>query len=299
MKLVVTVGVFDLFHEGHVALLQRCREFGDFVAAGVPDRRVSLLTKGTRPMDDTETRMENTRKYADEVFCIRDADHSIAVLAYLDSQNFSSGQFVRGDDWPDFPGRMGIESRLPIVFVPRTPGISSTMLRQARYKEFMERIVNAMPHLKAPWWVDYGTALGCYRHRGPLPHDDDIDLSVLVEYQLGIEERLLATLRRHSDLWVDSPCAGLLRFHLNDRLYADLFLFRRCEDGTIYRLCDYSGSLSKLPPGANQRSIENHFLEHLGTSQFAGVTVPVPQPLEEFCCYRYGHTYNTRVIYQY
>ena len=64
---VYTVGCFDLFHNGHVRLIARMRELGKKVYVGVHDSRSIYKLKNRVPVDSTEKRMLNVKKYADEV----------------------------------------------------------------------------------------------------------------------------------------------------------------------------------------------------------------------------------------
>lgn len=64
---VYTVGCFDLFHDGHINLLIRMREIGKKVIVGVHDSKSIFKLKNRVPIDCTEKRMLNVKRYADEV----------------------------------------------------------------------------------------------------------------------------------------------------------------------------------------------------------------------------------------
>ena len=64
---VYTIGCFDLFHYGHVNLIQRMRKLGKKVIVGVHDSRSIYKLKNRVPVDSTEKRMLNVKTVADEV----------------------------------------------------------------------------------------------------------------------------------------------------------------------------------------------------------------------------------------
>ncbi|KAK7498993.1 hypothetical protein BaRGS_00009802, partial [Batillaria attramentaria] len=129
---VYTVGCFDLFHNGHIRLLQRMRALGRQVIVGVHDSRSIYLLKKRVPVDSTEKRMLNVKQYADMVFCIAGTDPS-NFIACMFTGRPETCLYVRGDDMPDFPARELCEKLMPITFLPYTKGVSSTKLRKEIY----------------------------------------------------------------------------------------------------------------------------------------------------------------------
>ncbi|CAF0772270.1 unnamed protein product [Rotaria sordida] len=127
---VYTVGCFDLFHEGHRLLLQRMRHFGREVIVGVHDSRSIQKLKNRVPIDGTETRMLNVKRYADQVYCVSGTDPSNFVTCIVHLRENESALYVRGDDMADFPSRHVVEELMPVKFLPYTNGVSSTKLRQ-------------------------------------------------------------------------------------------------------------------------------------------------------------------------
>lgn len=67
---VYTVGCFDLFHHGHVKLIERMRLIGKKVIVGVHDSRSIFKLKNRVPIHSTTQRMLNVKSHADVVFCI-------------------------------------------------------------------------------------------------------------------------------------------------------------------------------------------------------------------------------------
>ncbi|CAF2951845.1 unnamed protein product [Rotaria sp. Silwood2] len=144
---VYTIGCFDLFHEGHRLLLQRMRQFGREVIVGVHDSRSIQKLKNRVPIDGTETRMLNVKRYADEVYCVAGTDPSNFVKCVVHLRENETALYVRGDDMADFPSRHVVEELMPVKFLPYTNGVSSTKLRkelfshvQADDLEYLEKI---------------------------------------------------------------------------------------------------------------------------------------------------------------
>jgi len=125
---VLTIGVFDLFHEGHLNLLRNARLLGDFLIVGMSTSEGTFLAKGRYPIMSLEQRMRTVSAtgLVDQVLAFdqREREGSFIELIHPDI-------ICRGDDNKDFPGadvarRLGIK----IVFFPYTKGVSTTELRE-------------------------------------------------------------------------------------------------------------------------------------------------------------------------
>ena len=129
MKTVLTFGVYDLLHIGHILLFKRAKELGDRLVVAVQDGDYILKYKPEAKMVySTEERlyMVSTIKYVDEVIVYKDVDRDIQnvdfdVFAKGPDQNHSG--FQKAVDWCKKNGK-------DVVVIPRTDGISSTMLRE-------------------------------------------------------------------------------------------------------------------------------------------------------------------------
>lgn len=128
-KTVLTFGVYDMLHIGHILLFKRAKEYGDKLIAAVQDGDVILKYKpDTRVIYTTEERlyMVSTIRYVDEVALYRDVDTDIRsfefdVLVLGQDQNHAG--FQRAVEWCREHGK-------EVVRLPRTEGISSTLLRE-------------------------------------------------------------------------------------------------------------------------------------------------------------------------
>lgn len=129
MKTILTVGVFDMLHIGHILLFKKAKELGDRLVVAVQDSDVILKYKpNTQMVYSTEERcyMVSTIRYVDEVVIYRDVD--------VDIRNFDFDVFAKGPDQVHSGFQKAVEwceeNGKEVVIIPRTDGISSTMLRE-------------------------------------------------------------------------------------------------------------------------------------------------------------------------
>ena len=129
LKTVLTFGVYDMMHIGHILLFKRAKERGDRLVVAVQDGDYILKYKpDTRIIYTTEERlyMVSTIRYVDEVVTYRDVDVDVQhidfdVLVLGQDQNHPG--FQRAIQWCQEHGK-------EVVRLPRTEGISSTLLRE-------------------------------------------------------------------------------------------------------------------------------------------------------------------------
>ena len=124
MKKVITYGTFDLFHIGHLNLLKRAKAVGDYLIVAVSSDDVNLREKGKVCQIKDVDRMEIVKaiRYVDEVILEENWEQK-----KLDVQKYDVDVFVMGDDWEgkfDF-----LKEYCEVVYLPRTEGISSTMIK--------------------------------------------------------------------------------------------------------------------------------------------------------------------------
>jgi glycerol-3-phosphate cytidylyltransferase len=135
MTRVLTIGTFDLFHEGHVNLLERCRDLGT-VVVGVNDSEFVESFKGRAPVVDNHgrERVVMACRFVSDTFI-----HYGRDFAKDDIELVAPDIIAVGDDWQgrDYLGQLGVtqdwlDARgIRVVYLPRTPGVSSTLLRDS------------------------------------------------------------------------------------------------------------------------------------------------------------------------
>lgn len=131
MKKILTVGVYDMLHIGHILLFQHAKELygdGSQLIVAVQDGDYILKYKpGTQMIYTTEERlyMVSSIKWVDQVVLYKDVD--------LDIQNMDFDVFAKGPDQNHEGFQRAVEwcqkNGKDVVVIPRTEGISSTMLR--------------------------------------------------------------------------------------------------------------------------------------------------------------------------
>lgn len=132
MKKVITYGTYDLLHLGHINLLRRAKELGDYLIVGVTSDSFDRGRGKLNVRNNVLERIEAVKAtgYADEVI----------IEDYLgqkidDIQKYDVDIFAIGSDWA---GKFDyLNEYCKVVYLPRTEGISSTMLRaesQVTYK---------------------------------------------------------------------------------------------------------------------------------------------------------------------
>ena len=124
MKKVITYGTFDLFHVGHVNILRRARELGDYLIVALSSDEFNAIKnkKAYHSYEDRKTILEAIR-YVDEVIPEFTWEQKIK-----DVQEHNVDVFVMGDDWEgkfDF-----LKDYCEVVYLPRTEGISTTKIKQ-------------------------------------------------------------------------------------------------------------------------------------------------------------------------
>ena len=129
MKKILTFGVYDMLHIGHMLLFKRAKALGDYLIVAVQDGDFILKYKpGTEMVYTTEERlyMVSTIRYVDKVVTYRDVD--------VDIQNIDFDVFVVGEDQKHAGFQRAIQwchdNGKEVVRLTRTEGISSTMLRE-------------------------------------------------------------------------------------------------------------------------------------------------------------------------
>ncbi len=120
-KTIITFGTFDVFHLGHLRILQRARDLGNKLVVGISTDELNYSKKGKYPVYSQEERMEivDSIRYVDKVFF----EESLELKGdYL--QEYEADILVMGDDWK---GKFDIFQNLcKVVYLPRTPSISTT-----------------------------------------------------------------------------------------------------------------------------------------------------------------------------
>lgn len=125
MKKVITYGTFDLLHAGHINLLRRAKELGDYLIVVVSTDEFNWNEKQKKCYFTYEERKKLVEavRYVDLVIPENSWDQKIS-----DVQEYHVDTFVMGDDWKgkfDF-----LKDYCEVVYLPRTEGISTTKIKK-------------------------------------------------------------------------------------------------------------------------------------------------------------------------
>jgi glycerol-3-phosphate cytidylyltransferase len=128
MKTIITYGTFDLLHVGHVNMLERLAELGDKLIVGVSTDQFNL-EKGKHSIYSYAERAKivEALRCVDQVIAEHDWQQKVK-----DIEQYQIDIFGIGADWQ---GKFDqLSSHCEVVYLPRTPSISTTDLKKALSK---------------------------------------------------------------------------------------------------------------------------------------------------------------------
>ena len=138
MKKVITYGTYDLLHEGHLNLLRRAKALGDYLVVGVTSDSYDQERGKLNVHNNVLQRIQAVRDtgLADEVIIEEYIGQKID-----DIQQHQIDIFAIGSDWEgnfDY-----LNEYCEVIYLPRTEGISSTMLRASKDQVFRLGIIGS------------------------------------------------------------------------------------------------------------------------------------------------------------
>ena len=138
MKKVITYGTYDLLHQGHINLLKRAKALGDYLIVGVTNDNFDRDRGKLNVRNNVLERVEAVRKtgLADKIIIEDYVGQKID-----DIKKYDVDIFTVGSDWKghfDY-----LREFCDVVYLPRTEGISSTMLRNEMQNDIHIGIVGA------------------------------------------------------------------------------------------------------------------------------------------------------------
>lgn len=137
MKKVITYGTFDLLHIGHINLLRRAKNFGEYLIVGLSTDEFNL-DKGKQSYQNYEYRkvMLESLRYVDKVI-----PETSWGQKKLDILNNEVQTFVIGNDWQ---GKFDeLSNYCNVAYLERTEGISTTLLKK-EFKIMKDERVNQL-----------------------------------------------------------------------------------------------------------------------------------------------------------
>ncbi|QIH77957.1 glycerol-3-phosphate cytidylyltransferase [Macrococcoides canis] len=127
MRRVITYGTFDLLHYGHIELLRRAKELGEYLIVGLSSDEFNKL-KNKKSYYNYEQRkmMLESIRYVDLVIKEENWEQKIKDVALYEVDTF-----LMGSDWKgefDF-----LQEHCEVIYLERTEGISTTQIKKELY----------------------------------------------------------------------------------------------------------------------------------------------------------------------
>lgn len=126
MKTVLTYGTFDLLHKGHINILRRAKELGDYLIVAVSTDEFNAL-KGKKAYYSYEDRkmIVEAIRYVDEVIPEENWEQKKE-----DVKKHHVDIVVMGSDWEGAPEFEVLRNDCQLVYLPRTEDISTTQIKE-------------------------------------------------------------------------------------------------------------------------------------------------------------------------
>lgn len=123
MSRVITFGTFDVFHIGHLRILERARSLGSHLTVGISTDNLNFRKKDRMPVYSQDERLEIIKglRCVDEVFLEESLELKRSYII-----KYKADVLVMGDDWA---GRFDVFKDIcDVVYLQRTPSISTTAI---------------------------------------------------------------------------------------------------------------------------------------------------------------------------
>lgn len=152
---VFTSGSFDLFHIGHLNILEKSAALGDELIVGVSTDELIEKYKGMRPIIPFEQRF----RIVSSIKCVTKVVKQVKLTEIAQLQREQIDIVTIGDDWKGkyLEGLEWMKSQLgkQVVYFPYTPGVSTTTIKR-KIIDFTTQIVDAAMQREAE--LDYNWA---------------------------------------------------------------------------------------------------------------------------------------------
>lgn len=127
MKRVITYGTFDLLHYGHINLLRRAKEHGDYLIVALSTDEFNWDEKQKKCYFSYEKRKQllEAIRYVDLVIPENGWEQKVS-----DIKEYHIDTFVMGDDWKGKFDYLRDETDAEVIYLPRTPEISTSQIKE-------------------------------------------------------------------------------------------------------------------------------------------------------------------------
>lgn len=144
MKRVLTYGTYDLLHYGHIRLLKRAKELGDYLIVALSTDEFNA-TKGKKAYHDYETRkkMLEAIRYVDLVIPENNWEQKID-----DIKEYKVDVTVMGGDWAGSDKFEYLKDYCELIYLDRTEGISTSKIKKDLGLQEPVNGLNQIPEIK-------------------------------------------------------------------------------------------------------------------------------------------------------
>jgi choline-phosphate cytidylyltransferase/glycerol-3-phosphate cytidylyltransferase len=118
---VITFGTYDIFHVGHVNIIERAKLHGDHLIVGVSSDKLNISKKGRPPVycEDDRQHILRSMRCVDDVFLEESLELKADYIKY-----YNADILIMGDDWQ---GKFDhLKDICQVIYLPRTPSVSTT-----------------------------------------------------------------------------------------------------------------------------------------------------------------------------
>lgn len=132
MKRIITYGTFDLLHYGHINLLRRAKEQGDYLIVALSADEFNWNEKHKKTYFSFEKRKQllEAIRYVDLVIPENNWEQKTT-----DVEEYHVDKLVMGDDWAGKFDFVEEETGAEVIYLPRTPEISTTQIKKDLNKQ--------------------------------------------------------------------------------------------------------------------------------------------------------------------
>lgn len=218
MTKVITYGTYDLLHYGHIRLLERAKELGDYLIVGVT---ADDFDKSRGKINVQQSLMERVEAVkatglADEVIIEEYEGQKIDDIQRLDIDIFTVGS--------DWKGKFDyLNEYCKVVYLDRTEGVSSSEIRSEKRKTRIGLVGES--HILAKFenecsYVNGIEVVGCYSERPELLNlkcknfynsfeglMNDVDALYIISHPTKHYEQCKLALQNHKHIICESPIA--------------------------------------------------------------------------------------------
>lgn len=141
MKRILTYGTFDLLHYGHIRILKRAKELGDYLIVALStDEFNAIKHKKAYHNYETRKKMLEAIRYVDLVIPENNWEQKID-----DVKKYYVDTVVMGDDWTGSEKFEILRDYCEVVYLPRTEGISTTKIKKDLKLQEIKKDINQIP----------------------------------------------------------------------------------------------------------------------------------------------------------